>query len=48
MEVKKQLADLGDKVSDADKTKVNKALADLELAALPVMKRAQRQVYAFA
>ena len=32
-QVKKQLADLGDKVSDADKTKVNKALADLELAA---------------
>lgn len=31
-QVKKQLADLGDKVSDADKTKVNKALADLELA----------------
>ena len=32
-QVKKQLADLGDKVSDADKTKVNKALADLELVA---------------
>ncbi len=32
-QVKKQLADLGDKVSDTDKTKVNKALADLELAA---------------
>lgn len=32
-QVRKQLADLGDKVSDADKTKVNKALADLELAA---------------
>ena len=32
-QVKKQLADLGDKVSDDDKTKVNKALADLELAA---------------
>lgn len=32
-QVKKQLADLGDKVSDADKTNVNKALADLELAA---------------
>lgn len=32
-QVKKQLADIGDKVSDADKTKVNKALADLELAA---------------
>ena len=32
-QVKKQLADLGDKVSNADKTKVNKALADLELAA---------------
>ncbi len=32
-QVKKQLADLGDKVSDADKTKVNKVLADLELAA---------------
>ena len=32
-QVKKQLADLGDKISDADKTKVNKALADLELAA---------------
>lgn len=32
-QVKKQLADLGDKVSYADKTKVNKALADLELAA---------------
>ena len=32
-QVKKQLADLGDKVSDADKTKVNKALAALELAA---------------
>lgn len=32
-QVKKQLADLGDKVSDADKTKINKALADLELAA---------------
>ena len=32
-QVKKQLSDLGDKVSDADKTKVNKAVADLELAA---------------
>ena len=32
-QIKKQLTDLGDKVSDADKTKVNKALADLELAA---------------
>lgn len=31
-QVKKQLSDLGDKVSDADKTKINKALADLELA----------------
>ena len=31
-QVKKQLADLGDKVSDADKTKVNKALGDLEMA----------------
>ena len=31
-QVKKQLSDLGDKVSDADKTKVNKAVADLELA----------------
>ena len=31
-QVKKQLADLGDKVSDADKTKVNRALGDLEMA----------------
>ena len=31
-QVKKQLSDLGDKVSDADKTKINKALAELELA----------------
>ncbi|MGN0915680.1 MAG: molecular chaperone DnaK [Succinivibrio sp.] len=32
-QIKKQLSDLGDKVSDADKTKINKALGDLELAA---------------
>ena len=32
-QIKKQLTDLGDKVSEADKTRVNKALADLELAA---------------
>lgn len=32
-QVKKQLSELGDKVSDDDKAKVNKALADLELAA---------------
>ena len=31
-QVKKQMSDLGDKVSDADKTKINKALADLEMA----------------
>lgn len=32
-QIKKQLSELGDKVSDDDKVKVNKALADLELAA---------------
>ncbi|SKA58300.1 molecular chaperone DnaK [Succinivibrio dextrinosolvens DSM 3072] len=32
-QIKKQMSDLGDKVSDADKTKINKALGDLEMAA---------------
>ncbi|MGN0893856.1 MAG: molecular chaperone DnaK [Succinivibrio sp.] len=32
-QIKKQLADLGDKVSDDNKTKINKALAELEMAA---------------
>ncbi len=32
-QVKKQMSDLGDKVSDADKTNINKALGDLEMAA---------------
>ncbi|MGN1280856.1 MAG: molecular chaperone DnaK [Succinivibrio sp.] len=32
-QIKKQLADLGDKVSDDAKTKINKALAELEMAA---------------
>ncbi|SFS89869.1 molecular chaperone DnaK [Succinivibrio dextrinosolvens] len=31
-QIKKQMSDLGDKVSDADKTKINKALGDLEMA----------------
>ncbi|MBW7569800.1 MAG: molecular chaperone DnaK [Succinivibrio sp.] len=32
-QIKKQLADLGDKISEDDKTKINKALAELEMAA---------------
>ncbi len=32
-QIKKQMSDLGDKVSDADKTTINKALGDLEMAA---------------
>ncbi len=31
-QIKKQMSDLGDKVSDADKTKINRALGDLEMA----------------
>ncbi len=31
-QIKKQMSDLGDKVSDSDKTKINKALGDLEMA----------------
>ena len=32
-QIKKQLTDLGDKISDDDKTKINKAIAELEMAA---------------
>ena len=32
-QIKKQLTDLGDKISDDDKTKINKAIGELEMAA---------------
>ena len=32
-QIKKQLTDLGDKISDDDKTKINKTIAELEMAA---------------